>query len=37
MFNEENSVEQMALDTFCGSATSNMITEELACFQWESM
>jgi len=30
MFNEENTVEQMVLDTLCGSVTSNMVAEELA-------
>ena len=37
MFNEENTVEQMILDIRCGGVTSNMVTEELACFWWESM
>ncbi len=30
MFNEENTVEQMVLDTLCGGVTSNMVAEELA-------
>jgi type I restriction enzyme R subunit len=29
MFNEENTVEQMVLDTLCGGLTSNMVAEEL--------
>lgn len=32
MFNEENTVEQMVLDTLCGGVISNMVTEELDCF-----
>ena len=28
MFNEENTVEQMVLDTLCGSVTSNMVAEK---------
>ncbi|HDR16324.1 MAG TPA: hypothetical protein ENN79_12735, partial [Desulfobacteraceae bacterium] len=28
MFNEENTVEQMVLDTLCGGVTSNMVAEE---------
>jgi len=32
MFNEENSVEQMVLDTLCGGVTSDMVGEELACY-----
>lgn len=31
MFNEENTVEQMVLDTLCGSVLSNMVAEERAC------
>ncbi|WP_028570907.1 type I restriction endonuclease subunit R [Desulfonatronum lacustre] len=31
-FNEENTVEQMVLDTLCGGVTSNMLTEELASY-----
>lgn len=27
MFNEENTVEQMVLDTLCGGATSNMVAD----------
>jgi len=30
MFNEENTVEQMVLDTLCGGVTSNMAAEEQA-------
>ena len=32
MFNEENTVEQMVLDTLCGGVTSNMGAEELASY-----
>lgn len=32
MFNEENTVEQMVLDTFCGGVTSNMVTGELSSY-----
>ena len=32
MFNEENTVEQMVLDTLCGGVTSNMVAEELASY-----
>lgn len=28
MFNEENTVEQMVLDTLCGGMTSNRVAEE---------
>ena len=35
MFNEENTVEQMVLDTLCGSVTSNMVAEELAGYGGE--
>ncbi len=28
MFNEENIVEQMFLDTLCGGVTSHMVAEE---------
>jgi len=34
-FNEENTVEQMVLDTLCGCVTSNMIAEELASYDGE--
>jgi type I restriction enzyme R subunit len=30
MFNEEKTVERMALDTLCGGVTSSMVAEELA-------
>jgi len=30
MFNEENTVEQMVLDTLCGGVTSGMVAEEPA-------
>lgn len=32
MFNEENTVEQMVLDTLCGGVTSNMVAGELLCY-----
>ena len=32
MFNEENTVEQMVLDTLCGGVTSKMVAEELASY-----
>jgi len=32
MFNEENTVEQMVLDTLCGGVNSNMVAEELASY-----
>ena len=35
MFNEENTVEQMVLDTLCGSVNSNMVAEELASYSGE--
>jgi type I restriction enzyme R subunit len=35
MFNEENTVEQMVLDTLCGGMTSNMVAEELASYGGE--
>lgn len=35
MFNEENTVEQMVLDTFCEGVTSNMVAEERACYGGE--
>jgi type I restriction enzyme R subunit len=35
MFNEENTVEQMFLDTLCGCVTSNMVAEELASYGGE--
>lgn len=31
MFNEENTVEQMVLDTLCGGVISNMVDEDRAC------
>ena len=30
MVNEENTVEQMVLDTLCGGVTSNMVDKEFA-------
>jgi len=35
MFNEENTVEQMVLDTLCGGVTSNMVAEELGSYGGE--
>ena len=35
MFNEENTVEQLVLDTLCGGVTSNMVAEELASYGGE--
>ncbi|ABA90158.1 type I restriction-modification system, restriction subunit [Syntrophotalea carbinolica DSM 2380] len=35
MFNEENTVEQMALDMLCGGVISNMVAEELASYGGE--
>ncbi len=35
MFNEENTVEHMVLDTLSGSVTSNMVAEELASYGGE--
>lgn len=35
MFNEENTVEKMVLDTLCGGMTSNMVAEELASYGGE--
>jgi len=35
MFNEENTVEQMVLDTLCGGVTANMVAEELASYGGE--
>ena len=35
MFNEENTVEQMVLDTLCEGVTSNMVAEERACYGGE--
>ena len=35
MFNEENTVEQMVLDTLCGGMTSSMIADELASYGGE--
>ena len=32
MFNEENTVGQMVLDTLCGGVTSNMVAEELTSY-----
>ena len=32
LFNEENTVEQMVLDTLCGGVTSHMVAEELVCY-----
>ncbi|MES9830094.1 MAG: hypothetical protein ABW201_17685 [Candidatus Thiodiazotropha sp.] len=32
MFNEENTVEQMVLDTLCEGVTSNMVAEKLASY-----
>ena len=32
MFNEDNTVKQMVLDTLCGGVTSNMVAEELASY-----
>jgi type I restriction enzyme R subunit len=32
MFNEENTVEQMVLDTLCSGVPSNMVAEELASY-----
>ena len=35
MFNEENTVEQMVLDTLCEGVTLNMVAEERACYGGE--
>ncbi|QKK02363.1 MAG: HsdR family type I site-specific deoxyribonuclease [Pseudomonadota bacterium] len=35
MFNEENTVEQMVLDTLCEGVSSNMVAEERACYGGE--
>ncbi|WP_293649701.1 hypothetical protein [Thiolapillus sp.] len=35
MFNEENTVEQLVLDTLCDGVTSNMVAEERACYGGE--
>ena len=35
MFNEENTVEQMVLDTLCGGVISNIVAEELGCYGGE--
>ena len=35
MFNEENTAEQMVLDTLCGGVTANMAAEELASYGGE--
>ncbi len=35
MFSEENTVEQMVLDTLCGEAPSNMVAEELSSYGGE--
>ena len=32
MFNEENTVEQMVLDTLCGGVSGNMVAEEQELF-----
>ncbi|EMS77578.1 hypothetical protein [Desulfotignum phosphitoxidans] len=32
MFNEEKTVEQMVLDTLCGSVTSNIVAKKFACY-----
>lgn len=32
MFNKENTVEQMVLDTLCGGVTSNRVAEEVTCY-----
>lgn len=32
MFNEENTVEQMVLDTLFGGVTSNMVAEEFVSY-----
>jgi len=36
MFNEENTVEQMVLDTLCGGVTSNMVANTPASYGGES-
>lgn len=33
MFNEENTVEQMVLDTLCGGVTSYMVAEDLTSYE----
>ncbi len=35
MFNEENTVEQMVLDRFCGGVSGNMVTEEQELYAGE--
>lgn len=35
MFNEENTVEQMVLDTLCGSVSGNMADKDRACCDGE--
>jgi type I restriction enzyme R subunit len=35
VFNEENTVEQMVLDTLCGGSISNVVAEEFACYNGE--
>lgn len=35
MFNEENTVEKMVLDTLCGGVNSNMVAEELTSYGGE--
>jgi type I restriction enzyme R subunit len=35
MFNEENTVEQMVLDSLCGGVASNLVAEELASYGGE--
>lgn len=32
MFNEDNTVGQMVIDTLCGGMISNMVAEELASY-----
>lgn len=32
MFNEENTVKQMVLDTLCGCVTSNLVAGQLSSF-----
>ena len=32
MFNEENTVEQMVLDTLCGGVTSNRVAKKIASY-----
>ena len=35
MFNEENTAEQIVLDTLCGGVSSNMVAEEFASYGGE--